>query len=173
VNIWRTVFVITMITSAAIGNGPQEVPSKRSGIDLELADYAKLICSAVFVSGRELEEAKLNSGPLVTSNSGASYSQLSEVDRITNTEVSVDRKQKLVRVRLRDSTRTARFFDPMTTRRFAFRVNQAEIVLALRAGEGNVFGGTCNAAASGQRCLSMDSSQRPSRVKMCDGMWSA
>jgi CubicO group peptidase (beta-lactamase class C family) len=110
VNIWRTVFVITIITSAAIGNGPQEVPSKRSGIDLELADYAKLICSAVFVSGRELEEAKLNSGPLVTSNSGASYSQLSEVDRITNTEVSVDRKQKLVRVRLRDSTRTARFF---------------------------------------------------------------
>jgi hypothetical protein len=154
VNIWRTVFVITIITSAAIGNGPQEVPSKRSGIDLELADYAKLICSAVFVSGRELEEAKLNSGPLVTSNSGASYSQLSEVDRITNTEVSVDRKQKLVRVRLRDSTRTARFFGDQGCVIFAqgnepglLQAKQSEKSFA-RCDEPNVANGRSPAQAS-------------------------
>jgi CubicO group peptidase (beta-lactamase class C family) len=102
--------LIAATVAVAVGLDAQKVSSKSSGIDLALADYAKLMCSAVFVSGRQLEEAERNSGTLVTSNSGASYSELSETDRISKTKLVVDRKQKLVRASLGDSMQTAKFF---------------------------------------------------------------
>jgi CubicO group peptidase (beta-lactamase class C family) len=128
---------IAVLCAAAIGLDTQKTTSKSDGIDLALADYAKLICSAVFVSGRNAEEAKRNSGPLVTSNSGAGYSELSETDRISKTKLVIDRKRKLVRVRLGDSTRTARFFGdqgcvilPKGTDKIFFQPTKVETRLA-------------------------------------------
>src|SRR5262245_3975705 len=77
-------------------NQPPASPS-----ELGLAGYAKVVCSAVFVSGREPEEAKRNSG----------YFFLPEADVGAITDTVVDRRQKLVRLTLRGSiTRTAKFF---------------------------------------------------------------
>jgi hypothetical protein len=47
-----------------IAQGDGEAISSRSRLELALRDYAKLICSAVFISGRQLAEAERNSGPL-------------------------------------------------------------------------------------------------------------
>ena len=60
--------------------------------ELELAIYAKVLCSAVFVSGRDPAEAVKNSG---------------RDDRAT---WHVDREQRLVRMTLGDVTREARFY---------------------------------------------------------------
>jgi CubicO group peptidase (beta-lactamase class C family) len=60
-----------------------------------------VLCSAVFVSGRELEDAKNVSG----------YFLVPEDERDEVTAIDVDRDRKTVRVTLRDSlTREARFF---------------------------------------------------------------
>ena len=68
--------------------------------ELGLAGYAKVLCSAVFVSGRDPEEAKRNSG----------YFFLPQADLDSITHTVIDRKQKLVRMTLRGSiTRTAKF----------------------------------------------------------------
>ena len=89
----------------------EEGISANSRVELALADYAKLLCSAEFISHRSLEEAERHSGPLVTENFGSSYSIFSEADRVSNTKVVVDRKKRLVRVSLRDlGPRTARFY---------------------------------------------------------------
>jgi CubicO group peptidase (beta-lactamase class C family) len=75
---------------------PPSTPS-----ELGLAGYAKVLCSAVFVSGRDPEEARRNSG----------YFLLPEADRNAITETVIDRQQKLVRLTLRGSlTRTAKFY---------------------------------------------------------------
>jgi CubicO group peptidase (beta-lactamase class C family) len=111
VKAWRTLFGIAAIVSTAAGLCAEEGLSNNSRIELALGDYAKLMCSAVFISGRILDEAERNSGPLVTENFGSSYSALSESDRVVNTKVIVDYKRKLVRVTLRDlPPRIARFF---------------------------------------------------------------
>ena len=59
----------------------EEGISANSRVELALADYAKLLCSAEFISHRNLEEAERHSGPLVTENIGSSYSAFSESDR--------------------------------------------------------------------------------------------
>jgi CubicO group peptidase (beta-lactamase class C family) len=69
--------------------------SERSRIELALRDYAKLICSALFISGRDLAEAERNSGPLATENIGSSYSAFTEVDR-ARTELVIDPTRKIV-----------------------------------------------------------------------------
>src|SRR5215470_2601353 len=71
----------------------EEGLSNRSRIELALRDYAKLMCSAVFISNRTVEEAERNSGPLVTENIGSSYSAISEADR-AQAHVLVDRTRK-------------------------------------------------------------------------------
>jgi CubicO group peptidase (beta-lactamase class C family) len=102
---------VAAILSTATELRAEEGVSTNSRIELALADYAKLLCSAVFISHRDLDEAKRNSGPLVTENLGSSFSVLSESDRVSNTKVTVDGKRKLVRVSLRDlGPRTARFY---------------------------------------------------------------
>ena len=89
----------------------EEGISANSRVELALADYAKLLCSAEFISHRSLEEAERRSGPLVTENIGSSYSAFSESDRVSNTRVVVDQTSRLVRVSLRDlGPRTAKFY---------------------------------------------------------------
>jgi CubicO group peptidase (beta-lactamase class C family) len=79
----------------------EEGISYRSRVELALRDYAKIMCSAVFISGRDLIEAERDSGPLVTENIGSSYSVFSEADR-AQAQVRVDQKLKIVTVTFRD-----------------------------------------------------------------------
>jgi CubicO group peptidase (beta-lactamase class C family) len=68
---------------------------------LGIAGYAKVLCSAVFVSGRKLEDARNVSG----------YFLVPETDFEHITDISVDHDRKAVRVTLRDLlTREARYF---------------------------------------------------------------
>ena len=68
--------------------------------ELGIAGYAKVLCSAVFVSGRAPEEAFKNSG----------YFLLAEKDR-KDVTYKVDRQNKLVHMTLRGTvTRTAKYF---------------------------------------------------------------
>ncbi|MEE8587240.1 MAG: serine hydrolase [Acidobacteriota bacterium] len=69
--------------------------------ELGLAGYAKVICSAVFVSGRDHREALINSG----------YFFLAEEDREHVTDVRIDRDEMSVTMTLRGNlTRKARFY---------------------------------------------------------------
>ena len=69
--------------------------------NLGIAGYAKVLCSAVFVSGRKLEDARHVSG----------YFMVPEKDFEHVTDISVDHDRKSVRVTLRDlMTREARYF---------------------------------------------------------------
>jgi CubicO group peptidase (beta-lactamase class C family) len=69
--------------------------------NLGIAGYAKVLCSAVFVSGRKLEDARNVSG----------YFFVPEEDFQHVTGISLDQDRKAVRVTLRDSvTREARYF---------------------------------------------------------------
>src|SRR5262249_53570135 len=98
--ICRVVIVVTGITvlTAATLVAAQTVPAPSSyrpagtAQELELAGYAKILCSAVFVSGRDPAEATKNSGG--------------------NDKVAwhVNREQKLVRMTLGGVTREARFY---------------------------------------------------------------
>jgi CubicO group peptidase (beta-lactamase class C family) len=88
-------FVIAAL-SAQTQYAPANTPS-----ELGLAGYAKVLCSAVFVSGRDVEEARRNSG----------FFLMPEADRSSITGVTVDREKKLVRMTLRDTlTREARYY---------------------------------------------------------------
>lgn len=75
-------------------------PPPESPVDLGLGGYTKVLCSAVFVSGREVEEAAENSAFLF----------LKPEDRPAPADIVVDRERREVRV-LRDgrTVRTARF----------------------------------------------------------------
>src|SRR6185295_19143979 len=68
----------------------------QSPASLGAASYAKVLCSAVFVSGRDAEEARKNSA----------YFLMAEPDRARPVTVDVDRHGKRVRVSLGDVTRT-------------------------------------------------------------------
>lgn len=68
--------------------------------ELGLAGYAKVLCSAVFVSGRDPEEAARNSG----------FFMLAEGER-DGIAWKVDRERKSVRMSRKDLTREARFYD--------------------------------------------------------------
>jgi len=80
----------------AVPYAPASTPSS-----LGLAGYAKVLCSAVFVSGRDPEEAGRNSA----------YFMMPEGDRGAITGTEIDREKKQVQVTLRKAlTRTARFY---------------------------------------------------------------
>jgi CubicO group peptidase (beta-lactamase class C family) len=74
---------------------PYQMPTS-----LGAASYAKVLCSAVFVSGREVEEARKNSA----------YFLMAEPDRSKPITVDVDRQAKRVRVTIGDFTRTAALY---------------------------------------------------------------
>jgi CubicO group peptidase (beta-lactamase class C family) len=72
----------------------------QSPTSLGAASYAKILCSAVFVSGRDEEEAKQNSA----------YFLMVEPDRAKPITATVDRQARRVRVTVADVTRTAAFY---------------------------------------------------------------
>jgi CubicO group peptidase (beta-lactamase class C family) len=96
-----------LIACASIGVAAQQPPRRPAAmapegitpIELGLAGYAKVLCSAVFVSGRQPEEAFKNSG----------YFLLEDEQRVGVTYV-VDRAQKLVSMTKGTLTRTAKLY---------------------------------------------------------------
>jgi CubicO group peptidase (beta-lactamase class C family) len=72
----------------------------QSPTSLGAASYAKILCSAVFVSGRDEDEAKQNSA----------YFLMVEPDRSKPITATVDRQARRVRVTVADVTRTAAFY---------------------------------------------------------------
>ena len=72
----------------------------QSPTSLGAASYAKILCSAVFVSGREVEEVRRNSA----------YFLMAEPDRTRPISVNVDREKKRVQVTVQDVTRAAAFY---------------------------------------------------------------
>ena len=72
----------------------------QSPTSLGAASYAKILCSAVFVSGRDEQEAKQNSA----------YFLMAEPDRSKPINAIVDRQAKRVRVTVDNVTRTAAFY---------------------------------------------------------------
>jgi CubicO group peptidase (beta-lactamase class C family) len=96
-----------LIACALAPAGAQQPPSRPSAmapegvtpIELGLAGYAKVLCSAVFVSGREPAEAFTNSGYF-----------LMEDDQRPGVTYLVDRERKLVRMTKGTLTRTAQLY---------------------------------------------------------------
>ena len=72
----------------------------QSPASLGAASYAKILCSAVFVSGRDVEEARRNSA----------YFLMAERDRTQPVRVEVNRERRRVSATLRGTTRTAAFY---------------------------------------------------------------
>jgi hypothetical protein len=72
----------------------------QSPTSLGAATYAKVLCSGIFVSGREPEEIKQNSA----------YFLMVEPDRKKPITADVDRQAKRVRATLDNVTRTAAFY---------------------------------------------------------------
>ena len=103
----RIVVLILAASTAVLAQRP--VPPARSHhpdipyqppTSLGAATYAKVLCSAVFVSGRDAEEAKQNSA----------YFLMTEPDRAKPIVADVDRQAKRVRVTVDTFTRTAAFY---------------------------------------------------------------
>jgi len=92
--------IVAIVSFTPVVQGEEGV-SERARIELALRDYAKLLCSAVFISARDLAEAERDSGPLVTENIGSSYSVFTEADRAA-AHVHIDRKRKVVTTSFRD-----------------------------------------------------------------------
>ena len=99
---------LTLLLGACTAGPPADAPApgafvpvgERDPSNLGLAGYAKVLCSAVFVSERDPDEAFRNSG----------FHFLPEEDRDHVTDVVVDRERGEVTLELRDTLRrTARF----------------------------------------------------------------
>jgi CubicO group peptidase (beta-lactamase class C family) len=97
-----------LLLSAAIASGCARIvvpppPASTAGVDprsMGAAGYAKIVCSAVFVSNRDASEAARNS----------TYFVVSEKDRSAVVEAEVDRARQEVRVRLVDGRRRRAVF---------------------------------------------------------------
>jgi CubicO group peptidase (beta-lactamase class C family) len=95
------VAVVGGALTAALHAGLQISPYAPAGtpIELGLAGYAKVLCSAVFISGRDPNEAVKNSGFFMMPPGQAE-----------NVTWNVDRDQKLVRTSLGSVSREAKFY---------------------------------------------------------------
>ena len=103
----RSLVLLVIACSAAVAQ--RAVPPTRSHHpdipyqsppSLGAASYAKILCSAVFVSGRDVNEARENSA----------YFLMNEPDRKKPITVDVDRPAKRVRVTIDDTARTAAYY---------------------------------------------------------------
>lgn len=101
---------IAIASATVLAQQPRAIPPTRSHhpdvpyqspTSLGAASYAKVLCSAVFVSGRDEAEARQNSA----------YFLMTEPDRSKPISATVDRERKRVRVTVADVTRTAAFYD--------------------------------------------------------------
>ncbi|HEX4913131.1 MAG TPA: hypothetical protein VFV51_04195, partial [Vicinamibacterales bacterium] len=104
----RTAFVFVCASTTLLAQQRAVPPTRshhpdipyQSPTSLGAASYAKILCSAVFVSGRDEEEAKQNSA----------YFLMVEPDRSKPITATVDRQARRVRVTVADVTRTAAFY---------------------------------------------------------------
>ena len=91
--------LLTMVAAQAPVRQQSAFAPEGTPIALGLAGYAKVLCSAVFVSGRDPAEAFKNSG----------YFLFPE-DQRQGVTYTVDREKKLVRMTHGTTTRTAKFY---------------------------------------------------------------
>jgi CubicO group peptidase (beta-lactamase class C family) len=103
----RPILLASLLSGAALAQ--RAVPPARSHhpdipyqspTTLGAASYAKVLCSAVFVSGRDADEARQNSA----------YVLMNEPDRNKPITADVDRQAKRVRVTIDNTTRTAAWY---------------------------------------------------------------
>src|SRR5579872_936110 len=94
-------FALALLAAAACAGQASRSPYMPVGtsVELGLAGYAKVLCSAVFVSGRDPAEAFQNSGFFMMPD-----------DRHDGVQYAVDRDQKLVRVTRGAASRSAKFY---------------------------------------------------------------
>lgn len=101
--------LLLLVVTSTVAVAQRAVPPARSHhpdipyqspTTLGAASYAKILCSAVFVSGRDVDEARQNSA----------YFLMNEPDRAKPIAVDVDRQAKRVRVTIDDVTRVAAFY---------------------------------------------------------------
>jgi CubicO group peptidase (beta-lactamase class C family) len=93
----RAAFSLVLVAALAVT--PSASPPIGTHTELGLQGSAKVLCSAVFVSGRDPEE--------FAKNSGFWFMPEGEADKVT---WSVDRKRKSVTTSLRATSRTARLY---------------------------------------------------------------
>jgi len=91
--------VATLAAQQTATRGSAFAPEGITPITLGLAGYAKVLCSAVFVSGRDPAEAFKNSGFFLFPD-----------DQRAGVTYAVDRDRKLVRMTHGTTTRTAKFY---------------------------------------------------------------
>jgi CubicO group peptidase (beta-lactamase class C family) len=92
-------FLALVCLAATVGATPALSPPVGTHTELGLQGSAKVLCSAVFVSGRDPNDA--------ATNGGFWFMPDGEADKVTWT---VDRQQKSVTTRLGELARTARFY---------------------------------------------------------------
>jgi CubicO group peptidase (beta-lactamase class C family) len=96
------VSVLLAVTSlgARQDTRPAKYRPQGTPVELGLAGYAKVVCSAVFVSGREPEDAVRNSGYFLMPSSALA----------AKATWTIDREEKIVRMSLDGVTREAKFY---------------------------------------------------------------
>ncbi len=88
------------LLAQAADTRPAQYRPMGTPLELGLAGFAKVVCSAVYVSGRDAAEAARNSGHLLMPSEEAAAKATS----------SIDRDQKIVRMSSEGITREARFY---------------------------------------------------------------
>ena len=99
----RTIIVLLLTTATLVAQPDTRPPQYRpqgTHFELGLAAYAKVLCSAVFVSGRDPKEASQHSGLFL----------MPSQDEALKATWNVDRERKLVRMSLNGVTREAGFY---------------------------------------------------------------
>ncbi|MGH9203928.1 MAG: serine hydrolase domain-containing protein, partial [Vicinamibacterales bacterium] len=91
--------VLSLSGLLALGATPTAAPPLGTHTELGLQGSAKVLCSAVFVSGRDPDE--------FAKNSGFWFMPATEADKVTWT---VDRERKVVTTTYGETTRSARFY---------------------------------------------------------------
>jgi CubicO group peptidase (beta-lactamase class C family) len=94
-----SVVIVAALSAAQDKQAESLYTPKGTRTELGLAGFAKILCSAVFVSGRDANEAARNSAYF--------FMPRNEQDKVTFT---VNQDSKLVRARLAETSREARFY---------------------------------------------------------------
>jgi CubicO group peptidase (beta-lactamase class C family) len=101
----RTLLAVALVASGAIAlaqqdNRPPQYRPQGTPLELGLAGYAKVLCSAVFVSGRDPAEAAQHSGLMLMPNQ----------EEALKAKWTIDRERKIARMTLDGVTREAGFY---------------------------------------------------------------
>ncbi len=100
--------MLTVVLAVAAAGAQPASPTRphhpdipyQSPTSLGAASYAKILCSAIFVSGREVDEARQNSAGFL----------MPAPDRTEAVTVHIDREKKRVDASVKGATRTAAFY---------------------------------------------------------------